>query len=212
MRKSLLVLTCAAMAVSASAQQTKITTPVERVAREVEMSVKPADALLEKGAVEYKAEKSAADGVYYKTPTGSMWITAPRPLYGYSTPYHVVAPLTEYVYTNMSTKKDGKWTVKTASSEIDMTKNVDEECNLHQSYSGGQGGYYAPDYTEGEISYIPSTSAGAKMVNYVEGLQNLTFFTNNVGDRKFYGGGSLAPLSNLYGAGSINEVAAQGFL
>ncbi|MCF0197367.1 MAG: hypothetical protein HUK03_09115, partial [Bacteroidaceae bacterium] len=157
-------------------------------------------------------QRAYADGVYYQTPTGSLWITSQRPQYVMGAPCHVVAPMTEFTYKNKSTQKNGQWTTVTSSSTIDLTKYTDADNNLVYSYGGGYGAYYGPTYTESEISYIPTTSSGKTMVNYVDELDNVTFFANNVGARKLYNGGSLLPLKNLYGAGTINDVASSGFI
>ncbi|MCF0197337.1 MAG: hypothetical protein HUK03_08965, partial [Bacteroidaceae bacterium] len=90
--------------------------------------------------------------------------------------------------------------VTTASSVIDYDKYADEENNLVYSYPGGAANYYAPAYTESEITYIP-TKKTSTMRNSVAGLDYISFFPNSLDNVTFSGGGSLLPLKNLYGAG-----------
>lgn len=202
MKRFLLSFACASTMV-ASAQVAKM----QNVVREVQPVSKIAvakNAVLSNTRKANAPFKAAADGVYYKTPVGSMWAFADRPLYGYNSAYHIVAPWTDLLYQNMGTKKDGKWTIKTATAEYDLTENTDENNNLIQRYQGGTGGYYAPDYTESNISYVPATEKGEAMVNFIQGIGLNSFHPTNVGTISFYGGGSLDN-GNLYGGGTFTE-------
>lgn len=207
MKKILLSLACAS-AVVASAQVTKIQkeTAISPVSSEMKVA-KNFVMSATKNANTLKT--SAADGVYYKTPAGSMWNFAERPLYSYNAPGLVLAPWTEYTYVNMSTNKTGTWGIQTANKFIDLTEDTDEANNLIQSYNGGAGGYYAPQYTEGSVTYIPTTKAGTTMINYVDAVDLHSFHPTNVGDPSFYGGGSLEN-GNLYGAGTLQGLVSVG--
>lgn len=207
MKKVLLSLACAS-AMVASAQVTKI----QKETRVAEMTSKlevAKNAVLSDAKKANGPLKAAADGVYYRTPAGAMWLFSGRPLYSYNSPYLIVAPWTEFSYTNMSAKKDGKWGIQTASSFIDLTEDTDEENNLIGEYSGGEGAYYAPQYTEGDITYIPTSSKGNTMVNSIDAVSLRTFYPSNVGTISYYGGGSLEN-GNLYGGGTFQGLISVG--
>lgn len=212
MRKVLLSLACAAVA-AVSAQTAKTEMMSKDAATFKGAPELIATSVYEKGSVVYQGpQKAYADGVYFRVPQGSMWAVSPRPGYGYNRPNNFVCPLTDLFYENMSTKKDGQWGIKTASSFIDLTDEVDENGNLCHYYSGGEGAYYAPQYTEGEITYIPAKN-GQNLTNYCVSGWTLSNVPNlGVDGAKWYGGGILQPYVNLYGAGSYNDIASQGFV
>jgi len=207
MKKILLSLACAS-AMVASAQVTKIQkeTAISPVASKVAVAK---NAVLSDTKKANVSTRMAADGVYYRTPAGSMWRFAERPLYAYNSPGLVVAPWTNFTYMNMSAKKDGTWGIQTATQLIDMTENTDESNNLKSSYSGGAGGYYAPQYTESNVTYIPTTKEGKTMINYIDVVDCHSFHPSNVGNVNFYGGGSLEN-GNLYGAGTYQGQVSLG--
>lgn len=212
MRKILLSLACAAVAaVSAQTVKTEMISKDAAVLKSApEMIATPA---IEKGTIAYQGpQKAFADGVYFRTPAGSMWAISPRPGYGYSRPNNFVCPLTDFMYENMSLKKDGSWGIQTASTLIDLTDDVDENGNLWHYYSGGEGAYYAPQYTEGEVTYIPMKGTNA-LTNYCVSGWTLSNVPNlGIDNAIYYGGGSLTPFSNLYGAGAINDIPSEGIL
>lgn len=205
MKKILLTL-ASATAMTASAQLAN----VENAAKanlafsKVELKTMTAESAIKKSNAPLK---SKADGVYYKTPAGSMWMMVPQPFYAYNTPMHVVAPWTDFTYTNMSDKKNGTWGIQVQSDFIDLTEDADLSNNLISSYQGGLSAWYAPQYTEGGVTYIPThtlrNNSKETMVNYINDVQFCSFSPTNVDGANIYGGG-LIDNQNLFGAGSYN--------
>ena len=194
MKKYLLLFACTfavSMAYAQRGNDVKVVNHEDVIEYEVPSVVEQTEADEAEGV-----QRSFADGVYYRTPVGSLWKISSRPSYTYSVPYHVVAPLMDFALQNMSLKKDGHWAVTTASSVIDYDKYADEENNLVYSYPGGAANYYAPAYTESEITYIP-TKKTSTMRNSVAGLDYISFFPTSLDNVTFSGGGSLLPLKNL---------------
>lgn len=212
MKKYLLTLACAT-AMAASAQQIG---KIENVANgnfafsKVALDKKAVISMTKKSDAPLK---SAKEGVYYRTPAGSMWVAVPQPFYAYNTPMHVIAPWTEFKYVNMSDKKNGTWGMQLADSFIDLTDDVDENCNLNDYYSGCAGAYYAPQYTESGVTYIPTHTLrdGSKetMLNYVYGVTFSTFSPMNVDGAVIYSRGVLDN-ENLFGAGKHDGIAMGG--
>lgn len=207
MRKLLLSLACVAISMAASAQTAKImmdkTMTMKSLSQEKPVLVAAKD-------IAKAPKKSALNGVYYKTPEGCMWLAAERPLYSYGLPYMIVAPWKDWTLTNMGTTKAGDWSIAIADTAFNINQYADVENNLVYGYAGGIGGYYGITYTEGDVAYIPSTlnqdgTVAGTCINLVDGIGFHTFFTTNVGDPSYYGGGSLDN-GNLYGAGSYTYV------
>lgn len=211
MKKVLLTLACAT-AMVASAQVAKVENPAKakmdfsRVSldkKAVVSTTKKSDAPM----------KSAADGVYYRTPAGSMWAAVPQPFYNYNTPYHVVAPWTDFTFINMSDKKNGTWGIQTASTFVDLSEEVDANGNYTSYYNGRAAIYYAPQYTEGSTTYIPTHTlrSGSKetMANCVQGVEMLSFQPMNVDGGGLAARGVLTD-ENLFGAGAYDGIAMSG--
>ena len=210
MKKVLLSLACAS-AMVAPAQVTSIKKEASAVIASSKIEVAK-NAVLSSSKMSKAPQRMAADGVYYKTPAGAMWNFSERPLYAYNTPGLVVAPWTDFTYVNMSEKKNGTWGLQTSATFIDLTDDTDEANNLISSYNGGAAAYYAPQYTEGGITYIPTADAGEKMANYVDDVKLHAFHPSNVGSPSYYGRGSLDN-ENLYGAGTFtNGTSGESFV
>lgn len=211
MKKVLLSIACAS-AMVASAQVAKIQNETRVVGKTSKLEVAK-NAVLSDTKKANGPLKAAADGVYYKTPAGSLWSFVEMPMYTYNTPANIVAPWTLFSYTNMSAKKDGKWGIQTASSFIDMTEETDDENNLWNSYFGGVGNYYSVQYTEGDITYIPThTTRDGKantLLTSISGVSLGTFHPTNVDGVTLYTGGSLEN-GNLYGGGTYQGLISVG--
>lgn len=199
MRKLLLSLACAAVATAASAQAVEAQAQLDKSLKLNESLTKTC--IFDAPSATTSKKKAAADGVYFQT-QGTGWVWSERPLYSYNRPYHVVPALTELVWKNMSTNKTGDWFILNEGSgnEIDLSKNVDENGDLHLMYSGGEGGYYAPSYRVGDVTYIPTKGTNTYR-NEVSDLSLMLMFPGNLEGAKFYGGGSL-DTGNLFGAGN----------
>ncbi|MCF0194446.1 MAG: hypothetical protein HUK00_04635 [Bacteroidaceae bacterium] len=206
MRKLLLVMSCV-VAMGASAQQTKKLPALSKpqpVKMERQQWDNTATAVLAgtQKPTTSGPRRAAAEDVYYKTPAGSMWVIVDQPLYSYTYPYQVLAPWTDFVYENMSLLKDGRWFLNLSDGEYDISEYADEDNNYWDSCTGGEAGYYAPNYEENGTSYVPSSKNG-EMINYVMGVEFISPMATNIAGGGVYTGGSLQPNKNLYGAGYI---------
>ena len=206
MRKLLLVMSCVvAMGASAQMQNLSIQGKPQPVRMDRKMLKNKATAVLDnaKTAKTSGPRRAAADGVYYKTPQGSMWLITEEPFYGYSYAYHVLAPWTEFEYENKSILKKGKWYYNLDEGLYDVTEYfADEKNNFWNSFSGGEGYYYSPIYEEGNVQYAPAAEKG-EAVGYVGPTNNLSPLPTNLTTTEMYGMGSLQPHENLYGAGQL---------
>lgn len=212
MKKILLTLTCAT-AMVASAQVERINDAASGKGSFAKVALVKKASVLQTDQSSKAPLKSKAEGVYYKTPAGSMWLAVPQPFYAYDSPYCVVAPWTDFTYVNMSDKKNGTWGLQAAESFVDLTEDADENNNLPYAYNGGIGNYYAPQYTESGVTYIPTHTLpnGSKetMVNSVDDIALHTFHPMNVDGAGIYGMGVLDN-ENLYGAGKYKGIAMAG--
>ncbi|MCQ2255597.1 MAG: hypothetical protein MJZ29_08870 [Bacteroidaceae bacterium] len=209
MRKLLLSLACAAVATAASAQTIEAQAQLDKSLTLHESYTKAGPLVSTSSSAATTKKKAAADGVYFQT-QGMGWVWSERPLYSYNRPYQVVPALTELVWKNMSTNKTGDWFILNEGNgnEIDLSKNVDENGDLHLMYSGGEGGYYAPSYRVGDVTYIPS-KAGSTYRNEVSDLSLMVMFPGNLDGAKYYGGG-VFDNGNLYGAGTYQGLTSVG--
>lgn len=207
MRKLLLSLACAAVATAASAQTVETQAQLDKSLKLNESLTKTC--IFDAPSATTSKKKAAADGVYFQT-QGTGWVWSERPLYSYNRPYHVVPALTELVWKNMSTNKTGDWFIlnENSGNEIDLSKNVDENGDLHLMYSGGEGGYFAPSYRVGDVTYIPTKGTNTYR-NEVSDLSLMVMFPGNLDGVKYYGGG-IFDNGNLYGAGTYKGLTSMG--
>lgn len=218
MKKVLLSLACVS-AMAASAQVTQMKDDATLVPNFSKIR-DAKNAILSDTKKSNVATRAAADGVYYKTPVGAMWRLADEVLYGYGMPVMVVAPWKEFVFQNMSTKKEGHWTVN-GNSVDDF---ADESNNLVYSIgvpSKPNSYFYAPAYTEGDVTYIPKYTEGNNVENmglFAPGIECKSFHPSSDLDGVYFNNWGIISLdcatekgrANLLGAGTwtsgTNEV------
>lgn len=202
--KKTILLTASAMLISAASfAQVKATAVKKNFAPKVQ-TMQKFEALASRDAQPERANRTAANGVYYSRPVGSLYRTMDKDGMGWSASLLATAPQNPNLFTNMcKNASTAKWSVNGTTVSGDENNNLTfGELGTIEPVSpdGGISYYYVPTISSGRNSYTlgEANDKGAGM--RADEVAGHMFYDENTAQNSGFG---ALDTGYLFGTGGI---------